>query len=692
MEYQARRPDFGLSRRHFVKAAGASLGALTWPASPAWADASAWHDRTTANHRDEYAKATRAGLGLASLSVYGDAHDPRFAAILTPLPHGVVEAQVIGVNARDWPRRVDEMAKRGLSPGIVTATGPAQDPFIAAVFRTRQEGQTEAAIGLDAQALAKRNEVASKTGDTILTWLDCYGDAKNVRFAGVWSPDPLHECWGCGPIDETADALNARMVALGAIGVRASHIAVTPSGRNIALLVDRGGDGATWRTNMTSAQYQAEYTTQTSAGYTPIRVSAKGSGAQTRFAAIFASSRPRDERVFRANGPVTVPEIDAGIEAYMKATGLHGIGLAVVDRTRLVYAKGYTWAGRDYPDVQPTTLFRQASVSKTFVALALYQIMQEQPEITLDTTMQSVLKLKTPDGKPPVDARFATITLRQLIESTSGLNNNRLWGSLDAAAAAKKPLPADVSDLERLVAATPLVWQPGDPKHVIYSNVGYFMAGRVVAKLRNKHLFIDALAPTLAKLQMTRTRSSRSLFAAQARDEARYHVNDLPTSPDVRSSARPVVPSQYGGLDSEILEGAGGLSAAAIDVARIAAMLSAREASPILRPETRDTWLEHAALATKSLTGPHAHGYHGFDYASKLRNGEFSGAKGGSLGGTGTAVIFDTQKFSYAYASNGNARDAKPDWLRRTIPIAEKHDWGTTDLFAHFGMAPFPVT
>ena len=229
--------------------------------------------------------------GLASLSVYGDSHDPHFAAILTPLPHGVVEEQVIGVAARDWQRHVDEMAKRSLSPVIVTATGPAQAPFVVAVFRTTQEGSTEAMVGLDAKALAKRNADATKAGDTILTWLDCYGDAKNVRFAGVWSPDPLHECWGCGPIDETADALNARMVALGAIGVRASHIAVTPSGQNVAVLVDRGGDGATWRTNMTSAQYQAEATAQAGAGYTPIRLNAKGSGEQTaRFHADFATS------------------------------------------------------------------------------------------------------------------------------------------------------------------------------------------------------------------------------------------------------------------------------------------------------------------------------------------------------------------------------------------------------------------
>ena len=685
-----RRRLFGLSRRRFVQAAGASLGALTLPPSPARADVNAWHDRTAANHRNEYARAARSGLGLVSLSVYGDPRDPRFAAVLMPLPQGVAEEQVIGVSARDWPQRVAEMAKRGLAPAIVTATGPAQAPFIAAVFRTPQDGQPEAAIALDARELVKRNADAAK-GSSILTWLDCYGDAKDARFAAVWSPDPIHECWGCGPVNETGDAFNARMAALGPTGARAAHIAVTTSGQNVAVLIDRGGDGAAWRTDMTSAQYQAEYTNQTSAGFTPLRVSAKGSGAQARFAAIFAPSITRNERLFRANGPVTVPEIDAGIEAYMRATGLHGIGLAITDHTRLVYAKGYTWAGKDYPDVQPTTLFRQASVSKMFVALALYHVMQEQPAITLDTTMQSVLRLTTLDGKPPVDARFGKITLRHLIESTSGLNNGLIWGSLDIAKATKKSLPTDVGDMERFVAGAPLAWEPGDPKHVTYSNLGYFMAGRVVAKLRNKHTFFEALAPVLHALQMTRTRSARSLLTAQAHDEAHYHVDGLPTNASVRSDQRPIVPAQYGGFDTEIHEGAGGLSAAPIDTARLMAMLCARDSNPVLRPDTRDLWLDNAALATKTLSGPDAHGYHGFDYASKRdgKDGGYSGAKGGSLPGTGTAVFLNTLKLSYAYASNGNARDAKPDWLRRTMPIAGKRDWGTDDLFPHFGMASF---
>jgi CubicO group peptidase (beta-lactamase class C family) len=683
---------FGLTRRSFTIGAGTLL-TVSPRAGHAATPMIAWHNRTAANHRDEYGKAARGGMGLVSLSVYGEPGNPLFAAVVMPLPKGVTEEQLLGVTAADWPKRVDEMKLRGLTPAIITATGPQANPFIAAIFRTAPDGgPVDCAIGLDAKEFHKRNAEAIKTGASILSWLDCYGNAAETRFAAIWSPDTFHHHWCCGPPDEIGDALDQRIRALDPIGGRPAHIAVTPAGRNVALIVDRGGARVDWRTDLTSSQYQAEFNKQAGAGSVPIRVSAKGSGASARFAAIFAPSLPTEDRVFRASGPVTVPEIDAGIETYMKANGLHGYGFAVVKGTRLVYVKGYTWAGRDYPDVHPTTLFRQASVSKVFVALALYHIMQEQPSITLDTTMQSILRLTTPDGKPPSDARFGKITLRQLIESTSGLNNGLIWGSVDAAKAMKKPLPVDVADLARFAAAMPLAWEPGDPKHVTYSNAGYFMASRVVAKLRNKHSFIEAIAPTLGLLQMTRTRSSRSLFAAQAADEVRYHVEDMPTSASLRTDARPIVPHQYGGFDCEVHEGSGGLSAAAVDIARIAAMLAARDSNPVLRPANHDAWLENAALATQTLTGPENHGFHGFDGARKLggKEGGFFGSKGGGLPGVGTALIFNTRGFSYVAMSNGHQRDGTTaNWLNLTRPVAEKHDWGTTDLFPQFGMNSF---
>ena len=63
---------------------------------------------------------------------------------------------------------------------------------------------------------------------------------------------------------------------------------------------------------------------------------------------------------------------DAEMEAFMKPRGVPGGALAVVKNRRLVYAKGYGWADRDAKlPVVPESLFRIASISKPFTAVAV---------------------------------------------------------------------------------------------------------------------------------------------------------------------------------------------------------------------------------------------------------------------------------------------------------------------------------
>ena len=472
---------FGLTRRSFIANAGASFSAVAI-GGPAKLIVS-WHDRSIADHNKRYAKSSSDGLGLVSLCLYGDRDDPRCVAVVAPLPPGIEEQQFVGLSADEWRQRVAEMAKRGFGPTIVTATGPAKNPLLGAVFRPMPM-LSESVIDLTFADFEKRNKAAMRQASSRLAWVDSYGTRSDLRLAAIWTADPLPDGWLCEPNEETIDALRARLAVLEPLGARVAHLAMMPSGKCLAVLEDRGGDIPLWHSEMTDGQYREEFKAQLAKGRHPIRVSGKGSGNNTRFSMLYTSKAASEERTFRAIGPVTIPEIDAGIEKYMKANGLRGVAFAIVDRTRLVYAKGYTWAERDYPDVQPTTFFRQASVSKLFVALALYQYMQEHPSITLETTMQSVLRLRTPDNKPPVDARFNDITIRHLLECTSGLDNSFIFRSLEATAAAKSKLPATALQLERYGASLALNGKPGDPKHVVYSNAGYFMAGRVLAKLQ----------------------------------------------------------------------------------------------------------------------------------------------------------------------------------------------------------------
>ena len=493
---------------------------------------------------------------------------------------------------------------------------------------------------------------------------------------------------------EDAAALRRRCAVLESVGARLSHLAVLPSGRSLALFVDCGGSVPDWTAAMTAAQYRNAAAAAAKKGWIPLRVSAKDSGSRTRFAAIFAPNVPRHERTFRAAGPVSVPAIDAAMEDYIKSNGLRGTALAIVDRTRLVYAKGYTWAESDYPIVQPATLFRQASLAKTFTTLALYRLVQDMPGIALETTMQSILQLRAPGGRPPADARFGDITLRHLLEGTSGLSDGLILRTVEVAAAANAKLPATSEQMASFAAAQRMRGAPGDQKHVTYSNAGYFLAGRVLVRLRNAKTFMDALAPLLTPLQVTRVRLSPSLAANQGPDEARYHTHDLAIAASVHSPSRPPVAAQYGGSNREASEGTGGLSAAVIDVARIAAMLALREGNPVFSSASYDALFENAATATDTLTKPNKHGYygfHGFDRVTRVSGPapRYRGRKGGWLRGSQSALAFDTGGISIAFASNCNNREgARADWETRVREIAEKYRWPEGDLFARFGMAP----
>src|SRR5262249_35823735 len=64
------------------------------------------------------------------------------------------------------------------------------------------------------------------------------------------------------------------------------------------------------------------------------------------------------------------------VRAIMSAGMIRGGSIAITLGTRLVYARGYTFAEPGYPDVQPTRTFRQASVSKPSCAAAIWQLIE----------------------------------------------------------------------------------------------------------------------------------------------------------------------------------------------------------------------------------------------------------------------------------------------------------------------------
>lgn len=165
----------------------------------------------------------------------------------------------------------------------------------------------------------------------------------------------------------------------------------------------------------------------------------------------------------------TVPggSIDDFIDREMPASGAPGLAYAVVvdGEIEQVGARGVVEIG-DSREVTPDTPFLSGSISKSFTALAVMQLVEAE-EVDLDAEVSRYLKELS--GRPS-----GSITIRQLLSHTSGFST--LQGNASHADG-----PGDADDLARTVEQSAGV-VPVYPAGTIweYSNLNYQLLGRVV--------------------------------------------------------------------------------------------------------------------------------------------------------------------------------------------------------------------
>ena len=317
---------------------------------------------------------------------------------------------------------------------------------------------------------------------------------------------------------------------------------------------------------------------------------------------MFVQSENIVAKQFHATGPVANAAIDAVIQKAMTNSPVRDAALAIVHGTKLVYARGYTWAEPDWPVVQPTTTFRMASDSKVMTALAIFQLIQSG-NLHLTDKVQDILQLKTPSGGGPADSRFSQITIQHLLEHTSGLNRDAFRDGIavkQAFDSAGHPatLPVSSAQTDSYIASLMLLDAPGDSHY--YNNCGYYLLGRVVAKKRNRAAVIDAYQDFLFNpLSVHRIRQAKSLVASEPADEARYQGQKLTVGQSVMKPAQPLVPWMYGTEQLEVLSGAGGLTGAVTDIARVIAILIDQNDNPALHRATIKDMLSKGAAFQK---------------------------------------------------------------------------------------------
>ena len=670
----------------------------------------AWHGKTLGEHEALRGQWMSRGYRFVSLSIYGAVSAPVFAAVVVKQARPVTQREFPVMTAAEWQQTFDNQAQQGYGPIILAATGTAADPRFAAVFEPQasipltRHGLTSGAY-TDPGTIQGVNFNARADG-LILSWAASYGTSAEPAFAGIWQPNPGATLWNNDGLTDSAAYYQARFDAETAAWCRPGFVTVGPGNTYLSLFV--ANETGPWqaRHNMTPAQYQAQFNILTAEGYFPVCVQASGpDAASATFAALFVQEQTTVPRAFSATGPVANLEIDEAVLSALEAypTVRHA-ALAIVRGTQLVYARGYTLAEPDWPIVQPTTCFRLASVSKVVTALAVYQLL-ESGALDAATSVQDVLQLSAP-GDKPANPGFASVTIQSLLEHTSGLNDDSGWadGTTVVSAFNNAGLPAALPVTQEMtdsfIASLAPETAPGTVQ--AYSNCGYYLLGRVVAKLRGTADPITAYQDNLLKpLGITRIRAAVDLLADQASDEARYQaasfgpsplwLSDLMVGQSQQTPDQPLVAAGYGDDELAISQGAGGLSGAATDVARLVAILLDTNDNPALKRVTLERMLAEGAVlgaAQQASGNSGARAGFGLDWVQWQSPGVYYGQKGGLIIDAASVFQFDGEwGFVALFGSTANRPNnlIYPNWPA-VMSTAKAQLANAADLFPDFGM------
>ncbi|WP_211746970.1 serine hydrolase domain-containing protein [Paenibacillus sp. Marseille-Q4541] len=163
--------------------------------------------------------------------------------------------------------------------------------------------------------------------------------------------------------------------------------------------------------------------------------------------------------------------VDHMIQQFIQNTGVPGLSIGIVHEHEIIVAEGYGVKNIETKEpVHGNTLFHMASVSKTFVASAVMQLV-EKGAISLDSKIADLIPYFRMD-----DERACEITVFQLLNHTSGMPDEEdyEWHSPVYEEYALEHYVRGISD-KKLDAA------PGE--QFSYSNIGYEILGHLVSRI-----------------------------------------------------------------------------------------------------------------------------------------------------------------------------------------------------------------
>ncbi|MFI6480258.1 serine hydrolase [Nonomuraea sp. NPDC050663] len=501
--------------RRDVLHAGAALGTaigLDWAGitAPTGRTPSGWvarHNLTSAQYQAEWDRLAALGYRPTHVSGYAAGGQARYAGIWEKAPGPPLVARH-GLTAEQYQAEFTRVTGQGYRLAQVSGYDVGGRPYFAAIWE--RTGGPAWVARHNLTSAQYQAEFTRLTGQGYrLTCVDGYQSGGQALFAAVWEQ-------GGGPPwvarhNLTSAQYQAEFTRLTGQGYRPVHVSgYTVNGTDLYAAIWAQGAGPRWsaRHGLDSAAYQAAFDDHQRRGYRPLLVSGYGS---PRFAAVWVHQTP-------AAGDFAA--VDTVVNRHLTGSGVAGISLAVARRGRLVLAKGYGLARRDTGErVTPRHLMRVASVSKPITAVAVMRLV-EAGRLTLDQRVfgQGAL-LGTRFGTKPYTANLRAITVRHLLQHTSGG-----WPNDGDDPMFKNPAMTHAQLITWTLDNQPQKHAPG-ARH-LYSNFGYCLLGRIIETVSGMGYAEYVRRNVLAPSGITNMHLAGDTLAQRRSDEVIYYGTD----------------------------------------------------------------------------------------------------------------------------------------------------------------------
>jgi CubicO group peptidase (beta-lactamase class C family) len=363
--------------------------------------------------------------------------------------------------------------------------------------------------------------------------------------------------------------------------------------------------------------------------------------------------------------------VDLAVQEVMRKHGIVGCSICVTRDSEVAYIQAYGYAELTDKPFLPTTTTRCGSVAQAVTALAALVLIDEG-QLSLDTKILPLLKnidlIPKPVGGATVDPRIANVTVRHLMDHTSGLTSEatytawraernvaQLHGLTETATA--NDVAADALGNFRLLTDPGTRYQYANANYVLLARVIEAACGMSFSQYLSQ-IVLTKFGATAEEIHISRNQIGPDSPERGSNEAAYYQTSQekfVSFIPSEQGQGR-VFGEAYRGFAPEASDGAGGIACSAVGLARILTNLNSAKPA-ISQKVLREIITPPSHYIKLPDFNPKTSSYYSKGFDVRQSDGKYWLAHGGMTLHCGGAIGHNAG-YQFAVLSNWNSASA----------------------------------